>query len=177
MDENSIPLSKIFDGWDGYHTSILHAIQSLTSEQLSWRPQPGLRSVGELASHIAFGRIAWFSRMQAPGSLDMLQEIMKSGTEISLASHKEEIIHWLEKSWVLVGDTLSQWTVEVLPHTFQQDYEGKSYNVSFQWVIWRVLSHDIHHGGEMAVMLGMQGIAIPELGELGGHVTIPSLAE
>lgn len=34
----SIALSKLFDGWDGYQTSILHAIQPLTQDQLTWRP-------------------------------------------------------------------------------------------------------------------------------------------
>ena len=36
---------------------------------------------------------------------------------------------------------------------------------------WRVISHDLHHGGELAVTLGMQGIALPELGDEGGHLS------
>jgi hypothetical protein len=39
------------------------------------------------------------------------------------------------------------------------------------------LAHDLHHGGELALMLGMQGIAVPELGDLGGHLTVSPLAE
>ncbi len=49
MADNSIPLSTIFAGWDGYNTSLLHAIQPLTQAQLLWRPADHLRSVGELA--------------------------------------------------------------------------------------------------------------------------------
>jgi len=59
MSETSISLSKIFDGWDGYQTSILHAIQPLTHDQLIWRTNPKSRSVGELASHIAVGVAFW----------------------------------------------------------------------------------------------------------------------
>jgi uncharacterized damage-inducible protein DinB len=44
-------------------------------------------------------------------------------------------------------------------------------------VIWHVLAHDIHHGGELVVMLAMQGIEIPEMGDSGGHLTMPPLAE
>ena len=48
---------------------------------------------------------------------------------------------------------------------------------SRQWTIWRILSHDLHHGGGLALLLGMQGIDIPDLGEQGGHLTEPPLAE
>lgn len=177
MSDQSTSLAKIFDGWEGYHSSILHAVQPLTSEQLAWRPLPKMRSVGELTSHIAFGRISWFCRMQAPGSLELVQEIMKFGSEAELAKDKEKIILWLEKSWQLVDDTLGQWTVQDLDGSFDEEYLGKHYRLSYQWTLWRVLAHDLHHGGELAVMLGMQGIEIPELGELGGHTTMPPLAE
>jgi hypothetical protein len=30
--------------------------------------------------------------------------------------------------------------------------------------------HDIQHGGELAIMLGMQGLQNVELGDLGGHI-------
>jgi hypothetical protein len=39
------------------------------------------------------------------------------------------------------------------------------------------LAHDLHDGAELAVTLGMQGIALPELGDQGGHLTAPSVAE
>ena len=37
-------------------------------------------------------------------------------------------------------------------------------------MILHILAHDFHHGGELAVTLGMQGIALPELGDEGGHL-------
>jgi hypothetical protein len=46
-------LAQIFEGWDGYQTSLLHAVTPLTSEQLSWRPAPERRSIGELVRHIS----------------------------------------------------------------------------------------------------------------------------
>ncbi len=176
MSESSTSLSKIFDGWDGYQTSILHAIQPLTHDQLIWRPNPKSRSVGELASHIALGRIGWFARMPAPGSLELKLKAEESGPETAIAETKEEIIHWLDASWQMIADTLNQWTVQDLSRTYRQEYWGKVYSVSFQWTIWRILTHDMHHGGELALMLGMQGVAVPELGDLGGHLTYPPLA-
>ncbi len=49
--------------------------------------------------------------------------------------------------------------------------------MSYQWTIWRIMAHDIHHGGELSLMLGMQGIEAFELSGLGGHITMPPLAQ
>jgi len=177
MSDEIVSLSKIFDGWDGYQTSILHAIQPLSQEQLAWRPAPNLRSVGELASHIALGRINWFSRIQAPGSAELLQEQNALSSPTAFAYQKEEIIRWLEMSCQMIADTLNQWTVDDLFRSYHHEYGGKIYRVTYQWTIWRILSHDQHHGGELAIMLGMQGIQVPELGDFGGHLSTPPLAE
>jgi uncharacterized damage-inducible protein DinB len=88
-----------------------------------------------------------------------------------------ELVRWLEASWKMVESTLSSWTVADLDQTYRQPYQGRTYSVTRQWTIWRVLAHDLHHGGELAVMLGTQGIALPELGDLGGHLTEPALIE
>ena len=175
MSETSISLSKIFEGWEGYHHSILHAIQSLSPQQLTWQPTPKLRSVGQLTSHIALGRLGWFVRLQAPGSQELYQQAIKIGWEAGISSQKDEIIHWLEMTWQVIADSLTQWSIDDLWRTFEQEYQGVNYRISYQWMIWRILAHDLHHGGELAVMLGMQGIEIPELGDLGGHLTMPPL--
>lgn len=176
MSESKIHLSSIFDGWEGYNTSLLHAIQPLTDEQLAWRPAAGLRSVGEAAGHIALGRVAWFARMAAPGSLELWEQVVALGGEDAIAGDKAAILHWLEASWGMIAKTLAQWTVADLARAFRQEYQGATYAVSYQWATWRILTHDVHHGGELALMLGMQGMAVPELGDLFGHITMPPLA-
>jgi uncharacterized damage-inducible protein DinB len=175
MIGNNPSLAAIFDGWDGYHTSIVHAIEPLTVEQLRWRPKPKLRSVGEVASHIAFGRISWFARMPAPGSAVLEARAAAFGGEAVAAEDHAAILAWLGDSWQMIVDTLNQWTTADLAHTYRHEYHGQVYAVSYQWTIWRILTHDIHHGGELALLLGLQGLEVPELGDLFGHLTIPPL--
>src|SRR5512145_3327300 len=81
MTRNMQSLSAVFDGWDGYQTSIVHAVQPLTQEQLTYRPAPHLRTPAEIAGHLAIGRIYWFSRMPAPGSLEMARKVEAIGGE------------------------------------------------------------------------------------------------
>lgn len=176
MPESAFPLSVIFDGWDGYNTSLIHAIQPLSAEQLAWRPAAGLRSVGEADSHLALGRVGWFVRMDAPGSRALWEQVAALGAEDAIAKDKAAILHWLEASWQMVAGTLAQWTAADLARTFRHEYQGTVYAVPYQWVIYRILTHDVHHGGELALMLGMQGIPAPELGDLFGHITMPPLA-
>jgi uncharacterized damage-inducible protein DinB len=87
-----------------------------------------------------------------------------------------ELLGWLQASWNVVERTLRRWTVADLQQTYRHTWRGNTYAVSRQWTIWRIMAHDIHHGGELALMLGMQGIELFELGALGGHITEPPLA-
>ncbi len=164
----------VYDGWDGYQTSLVHAVAPLLREQLAWRPTLDQRSVGELAEHIALGRIDWFRRMGAPGSAELAAAAPPTG---SLVGDAAQIVHWLEATWGMVEETLASWQVADLTKTYRHTYWGKMYAVSRQWTIWRIMAHDIHHGGQLSVMLASQGIDLPELGALGGHLTEPPLAE
>ena len=191
-------LSSVFEGWGGHHTALVRAITGLTPEQLAYRPASHLRSAGEIISHTALGRVDWFHRMGAPGSGELARQIIpqageKADTEhpgklipwmdaierqeAAITTNPAELLRWLEASWQMIERTLTTWTVADLAQTFRHLYDGKVYAVSRQWVIWRILSHDIHHGGELAILLGLQGIEIPDLGEQGGHLTELSLAD
>jgi uncharacterized damage-inducible protein DinB len=153
----------------------VHAIEPLSQEQLAWRPAPKLRSVGEVALHIATGRVYWFARMPAPGSRELEQALAQLGPEADLAREKDTILHWLEITWQMVSGMLNQWSAADLVRSYRHEYWGKVFEVSYQWTIciWRILTPDVHHGGELALMLGMQGIAVPELVDLFGHLTWP----
>jgi hypothetical protein len=158
------------------------------AEQLAWRPAAHLRSVGELVRRIALGPIDWFLRMDAPGSRELAGQISAGeedphGNQYVMDSalpnpdQAAELVKWLEASWHMIDLTLKTWTVGDLKKTYRHTWRGSTYAVSRQWTIWRIMAHDIHHGGELAVMLGMQGLENFELGDLGGHIIEPPLAE
>ena len=188
MVTNTNSLASIYEGWDGYQRSLVHAVASLTPEQLAWRPSPNLRSLGELVRHIALGRITWFLRMDAPGSRELAGQISaweedQHGNQyviedaIAITDQATELVRWLEASWHMIDQTLKTWTVADLAKTYRHTWRGDIYAISHQWTIWRIMAHDIHHGGELVVMLGMQGLSNFELGDLGGHIIEPPLAD
>jgi uncharacterized damage-inducible protein DinB len=186
--KHNIFLTDIFDGWDGHQTSLVHAIAPLTAGQLLWRPAANLNSVGELARHISLARITWFVRMDAPGSAELAGQIdaweedgdgnhhIVEGA-VPIAEQAAELVHWLETTWQMIETALKIWGVSDLAKTYRHTWNGEVYAVSRQWTVWRILSHDIHHGGQISFMLGMQGIKAFELGDLFGHITLPPLAD
>lgn len=177
METGTLALSTIFDGWQGHQISLVKAIEPLTSEQLSYRSAPGLRTVGEIVNHIANGRAGWLMRIDevSPEQARQVEAWNEAEDAIENAS---ELVKRLEISWQIVEDKLKSWSVADLPRVYPLPYQGKTYAVSRQWVLWRIMAHDLHHGGEIALMLGEQGISIPELGMEGGHITeVPLMDE
>lgn len=173
MEASPRSLSYVYEGWEGYHRSIVEAVRPLTAEQLAFRSTPDMRSVGELAWHIADGRVDWFRRLSAPGSEELAREIEARGDN---PEGTEALVAWLDRTWKMVEATLAQWTVDDLTATYRQPYQGVTYAVSRQWTIWRIMAHDIHHGGQLSELLAMQGIFPMELTYLGGHLTEPPVA-
>ena len=187
MTTGSDSLYAVFEGWDGYQRSVLSAIAPLTSEQLAWRPAPHLRSAGELVRHIALGRIDWFLRMDAPGSRELADRITDWEEDphgnryviedaVVAGDDHTGLTRWLEDTGVMIDRTLREWTVADLKKTYRHTWRGQVYAIPHQWTIWRIMAHDIHHGGELVAMLGMQGLENFELGDLGGHIVEPPLA-
>jgi len=188
MTLDTLPLSQIFDGWDGHQTSLVNAVAPLTAAQLAWRPAADQRTAGEIARHIAFGRMTWFFRMQPPGGAELMSTIAEWHTDrdggrhvvedaYAITEQPAELVRWLEASWAMIARTLNEWTAADLARTYRHTYQGVAYAVSYQWTIYRILAHDLHHGGQLATTLGLQGIALPELGDLFGHLTFPPVAD
>jgi len=166
-------LSFVYEGWEGFNRSIVNAVAELTSEQLAFRATPDMRSAEEVAWHIADGRVDWFIRLDAPGSSELAATIKARDGKPPVDYTNADLVAWLNRTYEMVEATLAQWTVDDLDVTFEQPYQGKVYAVSRQWVIWRIMAHDIYHGGQLSEILAMQGVVPLELTLLGGHLTEP----
>jgi hypothetical protein len=115
MPHDPASLAAVLDGWQGYETSLEHAIEPLTPEQLHWRPSPELRSVGELARHISLGRLIWFLRMDAPGSAELAVRVADwkvdgdgnryfEDESVFGPDDAAELVAWLQDSWRMTED-------------------------------------------------------------------------
>lgn len=188
MATTTDPIRTVYEGWDGYQTSIVNAVEPLTAEQLNWRPTEKERSVGEVVRHLALGRIDWLYRVGAIGIQELVAPITAwdfdpagnryiQDEKVVAADEKVALLDWLGKTWGVIDTTIKTWTVDDLSKTYRHVWRGTTWAVSRQWTLWRVMAHDIHHGGELSLMLGMQGIEPFELSALGGHIIEPAKME
>jgi uncharacterized damage-inducible protein DinB len=93
------------------------------------------------------------------------------------SENPELLSKWLSVSWKPIESALGAWSVEDLFQNYSHRFAGQVYAISRQWTLWRVLTHDTHHGGQIAMMLAMQGIPAHELRGLGGHIVAPPLVQ
>jgi uncharacterized damage-inducible protein DinB len=179
MSADPVPLAEVFEGWAGYQYSLVEAVRPLTPEQLAWRPAPHLRPVGELAAHIAHGRVVIFSRVQAPLAAQLASQTAPDNPQDTLYGSAAALVRNLESSWGLIEEALNTWTAAShdLATTYRFTGGEQAFALSRQWNIWLMLTHDIHHGGELATLLSIQGITTPLLGDRFGHLAVPPLAQ
>ena len=56
----------------------------------------------------------------------------------------------------MIDECLSRWTLDDLATGFSREgYEGTSTRA---WVIWHLIEHEGHHGGEISLILGSNGL-------------------
>jgi len=157
MAENDTSLVTLYKGWDVYQERLVKAITPLAAEQLALRAAPKLRSVGMIAAHIVGARVRWFHRLMGEGGVDIHLLGIWDRPEAPVRS-AAELVQGLEDSWQLIQNSLAHWTLADLDHVFEGRYEGEEYSFTRQWIIWHVIEHDLHHGGEISLTLGAHGL-------------------
>ena len=162
MTESQSPMPTIYAGWHTYQTLLITALNPLPPGQLALRAAPDLRSIGEIATHVVGARARWFYQLMGEGGDEFaaLGTWDRQGMPTRSAA---ELIHGLETTWQGMQAAIARWT----PVEWQQTYAGEEPHdpatITRQWVIWHLMEHDLHHGGEISLTLGMHGLPAPDL--------------
>lgn len=162
MSETSETLSFFTQGWQNYQNQLSIALARLSPEQLALRAAPDLRSIDELARHVIGVRAGWFHYNLEEGDEDFAAFI-KWDEPDSPPRSADELVSGLAKTWQLIHEVLGRYTLADLQSTVEEEWEGKTYTYTRGWIIWHVMEHDIHHGGEIAYSLGMHGLTAPDI--------------
>ena len=156
VTQNTGSIMPFYKGWDVYQGHLMRVIAPLTDEQLALTISPNLRSIGLLAKHIVRTRASWMHNLMGEGGPE-LAEIAQwehDGDMLSAA----ELARGLEVTWRVWQECLQRWTQADLEYVFTGERWGKPYELSRQWIVWHVIEHDMHHGGELSFALGAHGL-------------------
>ncbi|HWQ11652.1 MAG TPA: DinB family protein [Roseiflexaceae bacterium] len=157
MSENSTSLATFYKGWDRYQEHLVRAVAPLSAEQLAMSPAPHLRSIGVLVAHIIAARVWWFHYVLGEGG-DDLASLATWDDDDQPARTADELVRGLEATWQVIWTALERWTPADLVQIFPRP-RAPERTYSRQWIIWHVIEHDVHHGGELSYALGMHGVA------------------
>jgi uncharacterized damage-inducible protein DinB len=158
MQEKYTTLKAFYSGWDVYQELLTKAITSLSLDQLALQAAPQLRSIDVLAAHIISARVWWFHNVMGEGNAD-LAPMVSWDDDDAPARTASELVRGLEATWHMIDDALYKWT----PTDLEQRFQRRETTVSRQWIIWHVIEHDLHHGGELSYSLGIHGLPAPDL--------------
>ncbi len=150
-------LEVIYENWRGYQEKLRNCIAPLTNEQLSLQPAPRMWPLGQIVQHIISVRAGWFSGTLQDDDKAM-SEYMLWGQRDSPGRSAAELNRGLVDTWAFIEARLQRWTPAECAQTFPDEYEGRIYEVTRSWVIYHVLEHDLHHGSEVSLILGMNGL-------------------
>jgi uncharacterized damage-inducible protein DinB len=155
-------LDVIYENWRGYHEKLRTCIAPLMPEHLLLQPAARMWPMGQIVQHIISVRAGWFS-----GTLQDADEAMHAymgwGQHDSPERGAAELVRGLDDTWAFIEARLQRWTPADCARTFPDEWDGQTYEVSRSWVIYHVMEHDLHHGGEVSLILGMNGLRALDL--------------
>jgi uncharacterized damage-inducible protein DinB len=157
MAEDNVALTTFYESWKRYQDHLQEAIAPLTADQLALRAAPHLRSIGELARHIIGVRAGWFHNILGEGD-DEFGAYHGWDQPDAPERTARELVNGLVATWHGMQEALGRFTPGDLARIVTGERKGRTFAYQRAWVFWHVLEHDLHHGGEIALTLGMHGL-------------------
>jgi uncharacterized damage-inducible protein DinB len=170
-------LQPFYDGWENYQRLLIEALRPLMPRQMALRPAPGQWAVWQIASHMAGARMYWFHDVLGEGDSALrdrfrVAQTTVPGLPVEMAGWEDdenhprasdEVVAALENTWEAVASCLERWSEAGLAAPFTRDRSHSPQTGRRDWVVWHLIEHDLHHGGEISSILGSNGLAVPNL--------------
>jgi uncharacterized damage-inducible protein DinB len=166
MTEQISPLATLYKpGWGNYQHAFVQSVADLSSAQLALSLAPHQRSIGELLDHMIGARYNWFYLWMGEG--DPARDWDEDAGEPTVYE-AASLVAMFEKSWRVISSALDRWTYADLEQVFAPPASHQAWlrNQGLEeapphtreWIVWHVMEHEIHHGGELSLALGTYGV-------------------
>jgi uncharacterized damage-inducible protein DinB len=137
-----------FNHWKAVRQSVYALIDRFQESELVFQPFPTSWKAGQIMLHIAESEDYWIRCV-------ILKEIPAS-PEYVLADYptKDKIKEKLQECHSRTEKYLAGLEEEDLQRTI---YSGENDADTLYWILWHMIEHEIHHRGEISLILGMLG--------------------
>ena len=140
-------LNQSFSHWEEIRAGLLKIIDKFSKADLSYKPFPASWPAGRIMLHIADAEEGWF-RYAITRELPAWPEhftLENFPTKADITSALTEV-HERTKAYL---ESLEEAEAEkIIKVPWGQEFP-------LRWIIWHVLEHEIHHRGELSLILGM----------------------
>ena len=139
----------LFSHWVQIRNDLIDSIDHFDDDDLDYVLFPNSWSVGEIILHIASAGEGWFQHVVG-------QETDQWPADFKFKDHpsKDKIKGKLVEVHNRTIEFMSTLEIEDLNTIIDYPWDG---NGSLSWIIWHVIEHEIHHRGELSLILGMLG--------------------
>ena len=157
MNEGVAPF---YAGWRLLNDRLVETVSSLSTDELAWAPAPHMWPIWALVGHLAGARVYWLCHvLKEPGVAATPFTDPNAGWEDDPARPRGagELVGALRSSFEIVEGCLRRWTPEMLAVEFERERAGAIQLHTRQSIIWRLITHDASHTGEISQTLGSHG--------------------
>ena len=138
----------LFSHWEQVRADLYATIDKFREDELGYIPFTGSWSVGQIMLHIAECEDHWLHALvrhefEPPVDYQLSEYPDKATIKQVLSAAHNRTLRFLQ---------------ELEEQDLDREYltrHGETFKLS--WIIWHVLEHEIHHRGELSLMLGQLG--------------------
>jgi len=140
--------SQIFSHWNQVRADLLSTIDMFKEDELMFVPFTGSWSVGKIMLHIADCENYWLHFV--------VRHEIEEWSYYDLVNHPttpaiKEVLESVRNKTMPFLDSLDESDLDEVYKT----PEGEAFTL--RWIIWHVLEHEVHHRGELSLVLGLLG--------------------
>ena len=154
-------IAPFYEGWRLANDTIIAALEPLSAVDLALEIRSGF-PIWASASHLAGARVFWLCHIfKEPGAeTTPFNDPTGFGWEDDLTHPRDaaELVGALRSTWSIVERTLATWTPESLTQEARRVGPGVVQIHTRQSVLWRMITHDAFHSGEISLALGSNGL-------------------
>lgn len=145
--------ADLYPYWRLARRDLTTALGQLNEKHLDFSPKPGMRSIGDVARHIIDAEAGWVNLVVLQKDEPWPQYPPERLPSVQSILDEMERVHAVTVD-LLQGHDL-QWLDETR-EIWEQSF-------TLRWVFWHILDHEIHHRGEIFLMMGLQGLEVPDI--------------
>ena len=142
-------VSQQFSHWKQVREDLLSIIDKFKEEELSYVPFESSMPVGQIMLHIGEAEEGWFRTFVSKELEEWPDFDLEDFPTTEAIKAQLTLIHARTEKY------LESLNVDDLERSI--DHPKRDYRLPLGWIIWHVLEHEIHHRGELSLILGMLG--------------------